>query len=304
MIKKITKYVLGLAVAASVLAACDKNYPTIAEIDNQSIQDYMIRNNLNMTKYTFNDTSEFYYQVVTPGAGADLKYTDITPVLWTVKSLDGQYTSVDSFTVSQRYGASGQFLGYLEPQRGFPEPLRISVVELLKKRGGKIRVIIPSRFAYGRNGRGDIPGNASLDYTISVLDTADIAAYDDASIQKYLQGNNLSGFTRTASGLYFKVSEPGTGSPITVDSTVTANYTGKFFNGMVFDSSPSSSFGLSGVIKGWQEGVPLIKQGGSIRLIVPSKLAYGFSGSVLGGFISIPTTSCLDFEIKVTDVTQ
>lgn len=304
MIKKITQYILGISLVAVALVACDKDYPSIVELDGQSIQDYMAKNNLNMTKYTFNDTSEFFYQVVTPGSGPDLKYSDQTPVLWTVRSLDGRYVSTDTFAVSQRYGASGQFLGYLEPKRGYPEPLRIGVVELLKKRGGKIRLIIPSRFAYGRNGRGDIPGNASLDYTLSVLDTNDIASYDEMSIQKFMQANNLTGFTRTANGMYYKVNEPGTGSPITVDSTVTAEYTGRLLNGSIFDKSQNVSFTLTNVIKGWQQGVPLIKQGGSIRLIIPSKLAYGFAGSGTSGFISIPTASCLDFDVKVTDVTK
>jgi FKBP-type peptidyl-prolyl cis-trans isomerase len=53
-------------------------------------------------------------------------------------------------------------------------------------------------------------------------------------------------------------------------------------------------------VKGWREGIPLIKQGGSIRLIIPSTLGYGLDGSSP----SVPAFSALDFEITVTDVKQ
>jgi FKBP-type peptidyl-prolyl cis-trans isomerase len=164
-------------------------------------------------------------------------------------------------------------------------------------------MIIPSRLAFGRNGSGNIPGNASIDMTIRVLDISKIAAYEDFSIKTYLQTNSLTGFTKTSSGLYYKIAQPGTGSPITVDSTIVANYTGKLLNGVVFDRAALGSeatFPLKNLVQGWQEAIPLIKQGGSIRLLVPSSLAYGMQGSSP----SIPAFSALDFEINVTDVKQ
>jgi FKBP-type peptidyl-prolyl cis-trans isomerase FkpA len=54
---------------------------------------------------------------------------------------------------------------------------------------------------------------------------------------------------------------------------------------------------LGTLIEGWKEGLPYIKKGGSIRLIIPSQLAYGVQGSG-----TIPPFSCLDFDIKVKDV--
>jgi len=273
---------------ALLLASCKKDYPTIQEIDNQSIQQYLSQNNLNMTKYTFNDTSEFYYQVIKPGTGPNIEYSQQVPLLFSIKTLDGAYSSTDTF--SNRYAS---YLGYFAL-----EPVRVAVKELLVKKNGQIRVIIPSRFAYGRNGSGSIPGNASLDISVSVLDEAKLPAYEDFVIQEYLQKNGMTGFNKTTAGIYYKINTPGTGSPITVDSTVTAKYTGKLLNGTVFDKSESgASFLLNGTILGWRQAVPLIKEGGNIRIVVPSSLAYGMAGNA-----NIPAFSPLDFDITVTEV--
>ena len=63
-------------------------------------------------------------------------------------------------------------------------------------------------------------------------------------------------------------------------------------------SNPTATFALNRLIVGWQIGVPLIKKGGSIRLIVPSGLAYGSSSPGLG----IPKNAVLDFTIDLIDV--
>ncbi len=52
------------------------------------------------------------------------------------------------------------------------------------------------------------------------------------------------------------------------------DYTGKFTNNTSFDEGVVS-FPLTGVIEGWQIGIPLIKQGGKVKLIIPPYLAYG-----------------------------
>jgi FKBP-type peptidyl-prolyl cis-trans isomerase FkpA len=306
MIKSYSKFTLVIVLAAMIFSACDKEYAGINEIDETNIQSYIKANNLSMIKHTFNDTSSFYYQIVIQGKGAAVKYSDIVPLVFTIRTLDGSFNSTDTFAVSQRYGAQKQFLGYLERQRGYPDPLRIGVVELLKNRGGKIRLIIPSKLAYGRNGAGSIPGNASLDYTVSVLNEPGIPVYDDISIQKYLQANSLTGFTKTTSGIYYKIGTPGTGSPITIDSTLTIESTGKFLNGFTFQTNTPFSTKLSSLIKGWQEVVPLLKEGGVIRVIIPSTKAYGLYGKLddYDGSVSIPPVSCLDFDIKVTEVKQ
>ena len=60
-----------------------------------------------------------------------------------------------------------------------------------------------------------------------------LVQYEDFTIKKYLESNSLTGFTKTTTGLYYKIGQPGTGSPITTDSTIVANYTGKLLNGAI-----------------------------------------------------------------------
>ena len=67
--------------------------------------------------------------------------------------------------------------------------------------------------------------------------------------------------------------------PIAASDQVTVNYRGKLIDGTEFDSSFSrgqpATFGVSGVIKGWQEALVMMKPGARWQLYVPAELAYG-----------------------------
>jgi FKBP-type peptidyl-prolyl cis-trans isomerase FkpA len=91
------------------------------------------------------------------------------------------------------------------------------------------------------------------------------------------------GWRRTASGLrYRKLSGPGTGRRPAVTDTVTIHYAGRFIDGTEFDSSVArgepATFPLSGLIRGWQEGVPLMGVGDRYEFAIPYNLAYGYAG--------------------------
>lgn len=291
--KTILKNIIGVVLLTTFLAACTKEYASIEEVDKQAVADYLQKNNLANDPQVFQHyESGIYYKVVNPGTGPDLDYSLQIPLIYTIKTLDGTYNSVDTFV--NKYA---NYLGYFKPD-SLREVMKISGM----KQGGTVRVILPSRFAYGKSGTTGIAGNSSLDMTVTAITEDKLADYEDFIIQKYLQANNLTGFSKTASGLYYKIAEPGTGTDvITATSTLTLEYTGKLLNGTIFDQTATgatATFSLAGLIEGWQEALPLIKEGGSIRIIVPSPLAYGLSGSANG---SIPPFSCLDFNIKVTD---
>jgi FKBP-type peptidyl-prolyl cis-trans isomerase FkpA len=284
------KYAFPVFLALVIFASCRKVYETIDIIDDRSVQEYIQKNKLNVKEYK--DTGVFY-EVVSPGTGPEVEYSDMVAAIITTRTLDGTYASIDTFDVNNRYY---NFLGYYNP-----EAIHVGVKEVLKRSNGTLRMIVPSRLAFGRNGSGNIPGNASLDMTVRVLDVAKINQYDDFSIQKFIQTKSLSGFTKTSSGVYYKIAEPGTGSPITKDSTVVANYTGRLLNGVVFDKAEvgkEATFTLNNLVKGWQEALPFIKEGGKIRLLIPSSLGYGLQGNSP----LIPAFSVLDFDVNVTEV--
>src|SRR5688572_12140075 len=73
------------------------------------------------------------------------------------------------------------------------------------------------------------------------------AAEDDAKMQTYITANSITA-TKHASGMYYQIIEPGTGATPTANSTVKANYTGKYTNNTSFDAGVAT-FELRGVIQ-------------------------------------------------------
>ncbi|MBB4080562.1 FKBP-type peptidyl-prolyl cis-trans isomerase [Lewinella aquimaris] len=109
-------------------------------------------------------------------------------------------------------------------------------------------------------------------------------------------------------GMLYHITDPGTAERPTLQSTVTAHYRGFVTNGRVFDQTTPSTgpvdFPLSGVIQGWQLGVPLIGKGGKIRLLIPASLGYGSTGSCRMGVCTICPDSDLVFDIELVDFTN
>ena len=109
---------------------------------------------------------------------------------------------------------------------------------------------------------------------------------------------------KTESGLEYIEMEEGTGAQAEAGRTVSVHYTGKFPDGRVFDSSYQRGtplefpLGEGRVIKGWDEGIALMKVGGTARLIIPPELAYGDEGA--GD--EIPPNATLMFDVELLDV--
>jgi FKBP-type peptidyl-prolyl cis-trans isomerase len=109
---------------------------------------------------------------------------------------------------------------------------------------------------------------------------------------------------KTASGLEYVEEKAGTGAQAQAGKTVKVHYTGKFPDGKVFDSSiPRGEplefvLGAGRVIKGWDEGIALMKVGGKAVLTIPPQLAYGERGA--GGVI--PPNATLVFDVELVEV--
>jgi len=106
----------------------------------------------------------------------------------------------------------------------------------------------------------------------------------------------------TASGLVFIPLQAGNGASPKVGDQVRVQYTGRLTDGSVFDSSAQHggavTFPLGHVIPCWDEGLPLMKVGGSARIVCPAKLAYGDRG--VGDVIKPGAT--LDFEVHLVGI--
>jgi FKBP-type peptidyl-prolyl cis-trans isomerase FklB len=120
---------------------------------------------------------------------------------------------------------------------------------------------------------------------------------------KFLEENKKKeGVKATASGLQYKVVKEGTGPQPKETDTVTVNYRGTLINGTEFDSSykrgQPATFPLNGVIKGWTEGLQLMKTGSKYQFFVPASLAYGDRN--VGP--DIAPNSTLTFEVELIGV--
>lgn len=119
-----------------------------------------------------------------------------------------------------------------------------------------------------------------------------------------LQGTKLADFTPVdkVDELQIIDIEEGSGAVVEAGATVTAHYTGALAkDGTIFQSSHDMgqpiAFPLDGVIKGWQDGVPGMKEGGKRRLLIPADQAYGAQAQQ-----GIPANSDLVFDIELVKI--
>lgn len=110
------------------------------------------------------------------------------------------------------------------------------------------------------------------------------------------------GVVTLSSGLQYQVLREGNGRQPKATDAVKCHYEGLLIDGTVFDSSyqrgEPATFPLNGVIKGWTEGLQLMKEGAKFRFFIPYNLAYGERGAGQ----SIPPFAALIFDVELIEV--
>ena len=138
------------------------------------------------------------------------------------------------------------------------------------------------------------------DRTESIVDK--VKKDGDEFIANFMDCNEEA--VKTDSGLIYYEMTAGEGAQPELANTVEVHYHGTLTDGTVFDSSvdrgQTISFPLGGVIKGWQEGLAMMKEGGKATLVIPADLAYGDAGS--GD--TIPPGATLKFEVELFKVSE
>ncbi|HSW66360.1 MAG TPA: FKBP-type peptidyl-prolyl cis-trans isomerase [Bacillota bacterium] len=132
------------------------------------------------------------------------------------------------------------------------------------------------------------------------------AASTNTQASGKLEGTQLADFTPVdhIDSLQTVDQQAGNGSEAKAGDTVTVHYTGAVAaTGKIFQSSYDTgqpvSFSLSGVIKGWQDGIPGMKAGGKRRLLIPADQAYGANPPSGSG---IPANADLVFDVTLVSV--
>ncbi len=195
----------------------------------------------------------------------------------------------------------------------------------LMSKGSKATAIVPSNLAFGEQGRGQmVAPYSTLLYEFEMLDFMTKAQFEKEQeaekkkaeetktkakegeqglLQKYLKDNKVT-VSPTATGLYYIEKTKGTGVNPVKGKTVKVHYTGMLLDGTKFDSSVDRKqpfefvIGEGQVIKGWDEGIAMMKKGGKARLIIPSSIAYGENGRMP----TIPPSATLVFDVELLEI--
>ncbi len=162
--------------------------------------------------------------------------------------------------------------------------------------GDYVRLWVPHKMAYGREGRGPIPPETDLIFDIELLDAEDVSEPEPFPVT----GKDT---LKTESGLQYILVEEGDGELPPAGSIITVHYTGYLSDGRIFDSSVQRSeplcfvLGSDQVIRGWDESFALLSKNARARLIIPPHLGYGERGSG-----PIPPGETLIFDVEVMDI--
>jgi len=235
---------------------------------------------------TVKTASGLEYTITAKGNGRQAKVGDKVKVHYTGTLTDG--TKFDS---SVDRGEPFEFLlGAGRVIAGWDEGIA------LLKEGDKATFKIPAALGYGEQGQGSIPPNSVLMFDVELIKaTPMIVAFD-------IKGKAVN---KTPSGLeVIKIVENPKGKAVVAGSRVKVHYTGYLkANNKIFDSSvergqPAEfSIGVGQVIRGWDEGVVMMKEGDKYRFIIPYQLAYGENGRP-----GIPAKSNLIFDVELIKV--
>lgn len=293
MFKKLSIYAVAFLGAITILSSCEKEYEPIESIDDAKLTQYIASKNLQVTK----DPSGFYYEIVNPGVG-EKTYDRLDSVLYSfeIKSLDGKSyynTNVDADNIGTVVGYSDKIV----LSKSIPG-IRTSIMAL--KPGGVANLFVPSYLAFGKNGETklNVPSNESLLITITTLAERSQAERDENLIKAFVQRNNLNA-TRHGSGVYYIIEKPGNGQEINAGSTLYPFYTGRLLDGKEFESSKDTTTtrAFKSSIQAWQRVLPMIKEGGKIRMIIPSGLGYGGAG-----YNGVKMNAIVDYDLEVWKV--
>ena len=219
------------------------------------------------------------------------------PLAW---SEEGEVAQTDETLTKGRGYFFGYSFGNMLQQNGNPD---VDLESLLAGLRDSLGGIQPSLSADEQTAIIEMVRGRQAEIEAAAQAQRDSMAADarSAGLAYLAQNAEKPGVTVTGSGLQIEMLVEGEGEAPNATDTVVVHYEGSLIDGTVFDSSIArgtpAEFGLNQVIRGWTEGLQLIKPGGKARLTIPSELGYG-----PGGVGNIPPNAVLVFEVELLEV--
>lgn len=308
---KIQKVLLLLATvfALGCMKDVESQLDKQIKADDEQVKKYIADNQLVLER----DANGFYYKPLqTNASGKELAAKDIVALKYKISRLDGH--------VLEETQEARLAMHYAQPSvrtmySNAINPVGIDLGLGYMREGEKYQFIVPSYLAYYNLAIKDtLPVYSQLIAEVEVVDiltSSEQKAMENENIETFIEENEWEDVQRLNSGLRYVQTQEGEGTQAANGKMVKVHYTGKLLNGKQFDASDTSkapfqfTLGRGEVIKGWDEGIALMKEGEKGVLIIPSDLAYAHTVFTLPSFMSdfaIPPFSTLVFEVELVDV--
>ncbi|MDZ7740896.1 MAG: FKBP-type peptidyl-prolyl cis-trans isomerase [Bacteroidota bacterium] len=283
--------------------------------ESEKLQAYVSENDLS-GKLT---GSGIYFISEEKGKGRELENGAMAELHYSIQTLEGRKL----FSSFDRNRPVNVEIGTKFDTEGFMEGVK------MMKEGGKAKFIVPSEKAFGQGGRGqNIPPYTTLVYDVEILDVVDKETYQkqmeaqkterekakQANMQKRQEEEpqkiaayareNFAGIEPTSNGIYFKEVIAGSGESPDAGDVARVHYTLYRLSGDQLQSSKDMgkpfefTVGQGQVIPGWDQSLPMMKAGGTYRILVPSAMAY--RDREMGN--DIPPYTPLLFEVELLEV--
>ena len=260
---------LTIVLIALAFSSClkeDNYYEKQAAADDQKISQHLTDNSITATKHS----SGFHYQVLTANStGETLNEGDVVGFYYKISLLDG--TVLDEYTTEDGEPVLFKLMNSTIVPIGLDDGIN------LMKVGETARFFMPSYLAYGSYASADFPANSNFIIDVQVANTQTEAEVNTAqidSIQQFVD-SQYPDFVKSATGMFFIDSIPGTGSMPLSGDRVTIGFKRKYLDGTLIKSTDVYFYlDNNAAVKGLEEGIKLMRAGGKANIIIPSSLGF------------------------------
>ncbi|WP_443937723.1 FKBP-type peptidyl-prolyl cis-trans isomerase [Pedobacter sp. MW01-1-1] len=297
---------LILVFSFNSLLSCKKEYQSIENLDDENIQKYIKANNLTMTKAP----NGSYYLIIAEGTSEVFKNTDSVLFTFTEKSMaDGTF-----YYSTNANGNAGNYYGYFSEFYSGTWGVSLNG----HRAGAKVRILIPSHLAYGKNGRAsgswnlsgtglltaNVPSNAIIGNYITTSVYNKQALLDNERIQNYLTTNKITAQV-DPSGINYIVETLGTGDKFNPETAkLILKFTNRLLDGTVLSVSTDGTYSIkieeaAVSMVGWKIMLPKFSVGTKFRMFISSNLANNSNGQP-----TTPQNAVLDCYMEIVSATN